>query len=97
MLRILSEKKKQKFFRDQTHSVVEVLLESGMHMDSFSNEMREGYSENYVRVQVMADIVPSGSELVRLRLGESVGEFVRAEFLETLTYRTALTLLPILQ
>ncbi len=93
MLRILSEKKRQKFFRDQQNSVVEVLLETGIH----SMNMREGYSENYVRVRVAANSIPLGSELVCVRLGETQGEFVHAEFLETLTYSTELSLLPILQ
>jgi threonylcarbamoyladenosine tRNA methylthiotransferase MtaB len=95
MLRILSEKKRQDFYRRQQGEVVTVLLERGVRTDPISAEIHEGYSENYVRVGI--DAIPNDAELIRVRLGESTGEFVHGELLETLTYRNHELLLPILQ
>lgn len=97
MLRILSEKKLRNFYWEQKFSIVTVLLESCTRSESDALTMREGYSENYVRTALEAKSLPSDSELVRVRLGETNGEFVHAELLEVLSYRREISLLPILQ
>jgi threonylcarbamoyladenosine tRNA methylthiotransferase MtaB len=97
MLRTLSEKKRQGFYRTQKGRIVDVLLESGIKTDFSSSGIREGYTENYVRVGFDKEIVSDNAELIRVKLTESEGEFVRAEILETLTHRSDLSLLPILQ
>ncbi|MFI5263507.1 MAG: tRNA (N(6)-L-threonylcarbamoyladenosine(37)-C(2))-methylthiotransferase MtaB [Candidatus Kapaibacterium sp.] len=97
MLRILSEKKRQNFYQGQQGNIVDVLLEHGSQLESEALNTREGYSENYVRVKLSAHSLPVNSELVRVKLGNSDGETVRAECLEVLTYREDLSLLPILQ
>jgi threonylcarbamoyladenosine tRNA methylthiotransferase MtaB len=88
MLRILSEKKLQEFYRRQQGTIVDVLVESGS---------REGYSENYVRVGFDENDISDNAERVRAKLIKSCGEFMSAEIVETLSYRNDLSLLPILQ
>ncbi len=95
MLRILSEKKRQKFYSDQSGSVVDILLESGIHTSDSGNR-RTGYSENYVRGALAVDSLPLNAEFVRVSLCETDGEVVNAELLEVLSYRSELSLLPIL-
>jgi len=97
MLRILSEKKRQEFYRKQKGQIVNVLLESGIKTDVQSSGIREGYSENYVRVGIDLNSISQNAELARVQLGEAAGEFVHADLLQTLTYRSDLSLLPILQ
>ena len=97
MMRILSEKKRQKFNREREGTIVNVLLESGEHSDSSLSSFREGYSENYVRVGLLADDLPIHAELVRVLLGHTDGEIVHAKLLEVLSIREELALLPILQ
>ena len=95
MLRILSEKKRQKFYADQSGSVVNILLESGI-LTSDSGNKRTGYSENYVRAALAVDSLPLNAEFVRVRLCGIDGEVVNAELLEVLSYRSEFSLLPIL-
>ncbi len=95
MLRILSEKKRQKFYSEQNGSVVNILLESGIHTSETGN-MRSGYSENYVRAALAVSSLPLNAELVKVRLCRTDGEFVIADLLEVLSYRSELLLLPIL-
>ncbi len=97
MFRILSEKKRHTFYHEQVGTIVNVLLECGKRNDSHLYALREGYSENYVRVALPADSSLSDVELVRVRLTENDVELVHGELIEILSKREGLSLLPILQ
>jgi threonylcarbamoyladenosine tRNA methylthiotransferase MtaB len=95
-LRILSEKKKRSYYSGESGRVVTVLLESGGEGCSPASGAREGWSENYVRANVPE--ASAQDELVRVRLGEMVGDTVTCKLIEVISRRTeASSLLPILQ
>jgi threonylcarbamoyladenosine tRNA methylthiotransferase MtaB len=64
MLRILSEKKLQNFYRENEGRIVNVLWETENHPDALGG-MMAGYSENYLRVKIPfdAELVNSISEI----------------------------------
>ena len=97
MLRILSEKKRQNFYQSQKGKIVDILLESHEQAESDPLHPREGYSENYVRVQLSDHSLPHNAELVRVELANCDGEAINAKCIEVLTCRADLSLLPILQ
>ncbi len=89
MLRILSEKKKQEFYRSQLGKEGTLLLER-------VSGSSEGYTENYVRVK-LNHTLEQDAELVRVQYDECNGDVVLAESIEVLTHRAEVALLPILQ
>lgn len=89
MLRILSEKKRQEFYRARLGSEAIVLLEHS------SDGKQQGFTENYVRVELCEPVDPS-AVLVRVRLDECNGEDVVAMPIEVLSHQESLLLLPIL-
>jgi threonylcarbamoyladenosine tRNA methylthiotransferase MtaB len=89
MLRILSEKKRQEFYRSQIGNEGVVLIEHS------SDGKQHGFTENYVRVE-LRDAVDPAAELVRVRYEECPGECVVASAQEVLTCQESLFLLPIL-
>ena len=60
-----------------------------------ANSYREGFSENYVRVQLSSPVI-GNAELVRTRLENITNDIVIAQPLEVLLCRREHTLLPIL-
>jgi threonylcarbamoyladenosine tRNA methylthiotransferase MtaB len=91
MLRILSEKKKQEFYRSQIGNTGVALIEHS----SNGLEPQQGFTENYVRV-VLNEPVDTSAELVRIRYEECDGEDVVASPLEVLSHEESLVLLPII-
>ena len=91
-LRILSEKKRNAFHVSQLGKEALVLLDKP---GPNTNSNREGFSENYVRVQLSSPVV-GNAELVRARLENIAGDLVIATPLEVLLCRREHTLLPIL-
>ncbi|MEP7235111.1 MAG: hypothetical protein ABI778_07425, partial [Ignavibacteriota bacterium] len=85
------------FYGSQQGKTVQVLLEGATGSASEQMVKPEGYSENYVRVNIADLSMPPDAELIRVRLGEPDGEAVRSELLEVITRREELSLLPILQ
>lgn len=91
-LRMLSEKLRHSFFDVQIGRDVNVILEK----PEPGSEWREGYSDNYIKVQVAGRAI-SGAGLVRVRLDGIAGDIIRGSVREVLLERSAVqTLLPIL-
>jgi threonylcarbamoyladenosine tRNA methylthiotransferase MtaB len=86
MLRILSEKKRSQFYKDQIGTTVNVLIEKGTG---------QGYSENYLRVET-ADL-PESAEYIRTKISSAEAEVVQGELIEVLYSRKNALVLPILQ
>ncbi len=87
MLRILSEKKRRCFYESQLGAEMEVILERG-------DGLPEGFTNNNVRVR-LHHALPVGTELVRVRLEEVLGDVVSSTVVEVLAGRRE-ELLPIL-
>lgn len=88
MLRILSQKKKQEFYRTQLGATGIALLEHS------SDGKQRGFTENYVRVE-LKEPIDHAAELVRVRYDECSGDSVSASVVEVLTYDESSILLPI--
>jgi threonylcarbamoyladenosine tRNA methylthiotransferase MtaB len=95
MLRILSEKKKQAFYRSQIGKEGTVLVERSP-LCGGRNNSREGFTENYVRV-CLQEPLSETAELIRVLYIASEIEAVLAKPLEVISHRDELSLLPILQ
>ncbi len=76
-LRILSQKKKQAFYRSMMGRRVDVLMEGEVE-----NGMRLGFTDNYIRVALPADET-SANEVVEAELTEIVGERCIGRVLDT--------------
>ncbi|MFM8327353.1 MAG: hypothetical protein ACKN9U_21045, partial [Pirellulaceae bacterium] len=70
MLRILSEKKRQAFYREHVGSTREVLFEA-----EEKNGMMEGFTDNYIKVRVPYDPLLV-NEVVATELGEPAADGV---------------------
>ncbi len=95
-LRLLSEKKKREFYDRQLGKTVTVLLESSKTECGLDSIVREGWSENYVRVRSAS--FPENAELVSTRLEKVVGGVMEGSLVEVLcvSERSPAELLPIL-
>ncbi len=96
-LRILSEKKRQAFYRSQYGKEGIVLLEEEDSCAALSLQ-REGFTEQYIRVSIAKNQLPETASLVRVEMLGVEGDVVQAAPIEILSHRTSEpSLLPILQ
>ncbi|HYM20205.1 MAG TPA: tRNA (N(6)-L-threonylcarbamoyladenosine(37)-C(2))-methylthiotransferase MtaB [Candidatus Kapabacteria bacterium] len=96
-LRMLSEKKRQSFYRTQLGSTRIMLIEDETEVDEHGAVMTGGFTENYVRVSISQNKLPANALALSVRLDRIGGESVLALPVEILEYRSEEILLPILQ